>query len=508
MGVESLEEKFANLSIPVRGLRAHFDQNDEKILLPAEMAEVGKDLEAALAASRREGDVDWLTGKELVAEVNDPQSPSFGRSAFQILTRAAAFETIFFKTDGRALPCPNQDLEDLSAPIKPLRDFHFEKQPLGVATLFATTEIKRKEELTSQLTKALQQARDDHDFDSLTGREVLGATQYSCSDTQPLESFWQAALASAWIRGLPTIPVARLNQAVANASMEQPELHNPSPVAPRPAPFAPVPNPWGYPTQTQPGLPTYAWPGYPTAPVAKEESDAVKFGADLVAGTRDLTLASGGFYLQRGVVAEYQMAFIPSVAHGSLINLELGEVKVLPKIANFPDQPIAPNEFRDKYSKIYVRAKKEAKAMWEADKKFSRELPTKITRTAVKRGFIRGEISPRRFLGWAGVVLGLGDFGLRLFRDDGKGLEGPLTDLGLDPSFVRVAMAGLNTLTIGATVLAGGFSSPLGIAMLGLAVAGLVAPSLETPDRSTDQTPLLATSAEYLGRPLHAGFHT
>lgn len=473
-----LEQNFADLSIPVLGLREHFDRHQGKISLPESLAlrdkeNVRLDLEAALQAARAD-DVNWLTGKEIVAEVNNDQSPYHGRSAFRVFSRAAAFESILAGREGRFVPCPNQTIEFFATTVKAIRDEQFRKK---LGELFPETVANRADYLKN-LEDGLAAARRDNDIDELTGEEVLlrspdPEANALCNDIESLDLFWQTALVNAWLEGRPTLevidispkPVASLPPAtVPPASPKNPPFSQPLTIPWTPSiPVPPIPTPPG--TPTPPTIP-------PTNPLGGLGMEDITWQLGTDAG-----FGGGGILLQRGLVSEVHAKF----------EREAVEEGVRPKFVSLNRYPVPADRkgaqieplHRDEFLREPKRAKWFQKAEREAELFFKQPdfTETVVTRSMGERGWIRGSFSPRRLAGLGGIVYGLVDAGFRLFRGDGRGLDGPLTDAGVDPLGSRLALMGAGVGAAAVTILTGGLSL---VATLVLGGATAVGGGLET----------------------------
>lgn len=528
---DKLEQNFAALSISVESIRKHLELNNDKFALPQGLegsAEIEQDLRAVLAASRREGDVNTVTGKEIDEEVKDEESPYHGRSAYTAFVRAVAFAPLFDEWGKQFPACPNQEIKNFTAPVRALRDYR-NNGDQTFAELFPKT-VEQGPAYSVLLVGGLSAARSDEDLDVLSGNEILEAGPYSCQDTKQLDQFWHVAFANSWVAGSKTVQANLLGATVAVPSPEVPDVRPLAPITPvmpgmvpRNIPAAGGAWPWGNPVPSYP----YSWPGAPVAGSSGLDAtdDSAKFGIDPVGGVIDVTLAGTGAYVQRGVVAVYDVTFVPRTPNGNLVDLELTAVDKTYKVGGLPSEPVPPAQFKNDQEKLYEKARKEAKVLWDRAKRKGGELPQEISRTEVERGFIKGAISPRRIGGWVTALIGVGDLVVRAFRDDGKGLDGPLTDAGMDPLGARLAMVGVGVIATGAVILTGGAATPFAIALVALSVGGMAydthdafqeaferqdeetkrpaplptprAPLLETPDLATSPEPLLVSSAEY-----------
>lgn len=446
----SIEQNFGSLSIPLDGLRAHADLNNGAVVVPETLEnheEIKNDLEAALAAGRRD-DPNTLTGYDVAAEVHDENSFYHGRSAYRIFTRAAAFESILADSGGLFPQCPNQEILGLAAPVKPLRDYFYQTGPEGFTQLFSETVVDRTFYI-DQVSAGIEAARRDFNLDVLTGREVWQTAGLSCTDTDSLDLFWQTAFTSAWVAGAPTIPVARGGDLVfAPPSPEPPTERSSSAPGGVPIPAQPTP-------QELFGMGPDGW----------------EVTKDLAGGTVDVGLAGGGLYFQRGVVTEYKMTFRPAPVEGGS-ELVLQEVDRIPRSGAQHPEPISVGNFKSEEKRMFAKGRKEAELLWERDK-VKGQIPKEIVRTGVKRGWVKGAVSPRRVFGWVGMISGLADLATRIFRDDNRGLDGPLTDAGMSPLGARLALVGAGLVGTAAVVLTGGMALPVLAAMGAASAAGL-----------------------------------
>lgn len=444
--VERLEQNFGSLTIPLNGLRTHADLNNGVVVVPETLKnheEIKTDLEGALAAGRR-NDPDRLTGGDVIAEVNDENSFYHGRSAYRVFTRAAAFEPVLTVSRGLFPPCPNQTLVHQEVSIKPLRDYYYQHGPRGIAELFPET-VADRVLYVDQLKTGLEIARGDLNPDFLSGREIFEEISLSCNDTDALDLFWQTAVGSAWVAGTTIISAAPLGI---------PEQGPPEQNAPPNLPFPSAP--------ATPGQP----PVYPSA-----GDDTVEVVREIGGSAVDVTLAGGGFYFQRGVVEEYKMTFRPRPTDGGG-EMVLEEVDRISRAAVDRSEPITVEAFRQKERGIFKKGEREAEILWNRAKTKSQP-PAEIVRTGVKRGWIKGALSLRRVFGWVTMVSGAADLAMRFFRDDKRGLDGPLTDAGMSPLGSRLALVGAGAAGTAAIILTGGMALPVLAGVGALSAAGL-----------------------------------
>lgn len=555
------ETNFGSLAIPLNGLRAHADLNKGDVVVPEHLKnhqEISDDLLAALAAGKRE-DPNWLTGYDVVAEVSDENSPWHGRSAYRIFARAAAFESILTKTNGRFVHCPNQEIIDLVAPVKNLRDYAF-KESGGLLSLFPET-VSARQLYADQLSKGLEVARKEGDLDTLSGTEALDEVGFGCDSTHALDLFWQSAFASAWIKpdpDKPTIPVARpgVGPAPGETISEGQGKPTPPPAArqtpPTPSQFfsnymvSPFNNPgtavpvmgWGVqgsqwnPLGQQPGLPGMM----PSSPFGYGD-ETMQLVKNVTGYTTDAALAGGGLVIQRGVVEEFKMTFRPVASEGGT-TLALKEVDRIPKTNGGQSEPLRVEDFQRNQRRVFSKARSEAEILYERAPAQSK--PAEIVRTGVKRGWIKGAVNFRRIFGWTSMMIGAGHFIAGLFRKDGRGLDGPLTDAGMNPVGAKTAWLGVGLGLTAVAIFTGGLALPALLAFGAVSAVGLglethdifeeanakldqkfkrldrgsdpaentADPSREKWDPATDRSPLLVIDPEFGHRSPRAGFYT
>lgn len=528
------EINFGSLAIPLNGLRAHADLNHGQVVVPKHLKnhkEIEEDLSAALAAGKRE-DPNWLTGLDIAAEVNDENSPYHGRSAYQIFARAAGFESILTKTKGRFPFCPNQEIVDLEAPVKNLRDYAFKEHAGGLISLFPET-VENRQLYTDQLSKGLETARRGGDLDTLSGTEALDEIGYGCDNTYALDLFWQSAFASAWIKpdpNKPTIPVLRpgVGQLAdvaqpagqGTAGTTPPGLPKPSP---SPSPFS---NYWGYSPFNLPGTqspmfgvggqgplgqgplwnPLGQQPGFPGMggsyfPGTGYGSPVGLFddSTQLARTAADVAFTGGGLYFQKGVIAEYEMIFNSVVEGKKLVRMNLVSVDRNPIVKGLPlepldqarvqqigasgrqvpSEPLDVAEFQKNNPKMTTKARRQAEILYDRAVTKGQSTPTEISRTGVQRGWIKGAFSLRRLFGVGAAVGGIVDLVSRFTRKDSRGLDGPLTDAGMNPVGAKTAMLGAGFGLTAVTILTGGMALPVLIVVGALSAVGL---GLETAD--------------------------
>lgn len=543
--VERLEQNFGSLAIPLNGLRTHADLNKGDVVVPEHLKnhqEISDDLLAALAAGKRE-DPNWLTGYDVVAEVSDENSPWHGRSAYRIFSRAAAFESILTKTGGRFVHCPNQEIVDLVAPVKNLRDYAF-KESGGLLALFPET-VSTRQLYADQLSKGLEVARREGDLDTLSGTEALDEVGFGCDNTHALDLFWQSAFASAWIKGDATIPVVRLGGEPV-AKQESPQPKPAPPTFPTYPPFGSSPfnvpgtnwplygtGPSG--PYVNPLGPQVGFPGM-TAPFGYGD-ETMQLVRNVTGYTTDAALAGGGLVIQRGVVEEFKMTFRPVTSEGGT-TLALKEVDRIPRTNGGQSEPLRVEEFQRNQRRVFSKARSEAEILYERAPAQSK--PAEIVRTGVKRGWIKGAVNFRRIFGWTSMMIGAGHFIAGLFRKDGRGLDGPLTDAGMKPVGAKTAMLGVSLGLTAVAIFTGGLALPALLAFGAVSAVGLGLetydifeeanakldqkfkrldqesdpeqntedPSREKWDPATDRSPLLVIDPEFGHRSLRAGFYT
>lgn len=470
-----LEQNFANITVSVKALRDYFDLNDGEFCFPDNLQgreELIEDLRTALSAASRNGDPENLSGREIVEEVNDDDSPYHGRSAFQIMARVAGIEHILKLSGSQSrFLCLNESIEGLHTGTQSLRNSSFLEGAYKIDEIIPET-IKDRVAVTLALRTALESAEYDGHLSLLSGIEVLTGLEedgniLSCDNFSAFDIFWVMSLTNSWVKGASTVEYIEGDGVLDLADAANPQAAGLARGSARVA-AQPGSDLRGLDLLTQD-------PAKPGAPRTLFD-DTTQLARDLSGGTADIGLAGGGLYIQRGVVEEFRMVF-KEVTDAGKSRLVLSEVDRIPRLAGMQPEPISPAEFMRQHKRIYEQGLDEARLLLERAKSATvagaaRE-PATFVRTAVRRGWIRGAISPRRIAGWGMTAAGVADLALRIFRDDGQGLDGPLTDAGMDPIDARISVLTGEAGIMFAILTFAGPEGWIGIALMALGIGGI-----------------------------------